>query len=216
MTTTILLIRHGQTDWNAQSRWQGHTDIPLNKTGQSQAQALARRLASWPIQAVYSSDLKRAAMTAVPLATSLNLQPILDPLWRERDVGDFGGLTSQEAKKRYPEVWTTMKNGLLSPPNGEDWRALRARAATAFERVAARHEGEMIAVVSHGGTLANVIAHVLGIPVDQYGRFRLSGNTGLSIVEILEGRSPHLTLLNDTSHLENHNMPEPFQGTEAI
>lgn len=216
MTTTILLIRHGQTDWNAQSRWQGHIDIPLNKTGQSQALALARRLASWPIQAIYASDLQRAAMTAVSIASTLNQQPIFDPLWRERDVGDFGGLTSQEAKERYPEVWSTMKNGLLSPPNGEDWRALRARAAAAFEQVAARHKGEMIAVVSHGGTLANVIAHVLQIPADQYGRFRLSGNTGLSIVEILAGRGPHLTLLNDTSHLENHTMPEPFQGTEAI
>ncbi len=202
MTTTILLIRHGQTDWNAQSRWQGHTDIPLNETGQAQAQALARRLAHWPIRAVYSSDLKRAAMTAVPLATSLNLQPVLDPLWRERDVGDFGGLTSQEARERYPEAWSSMKNGLLSPPNGEDWQALRKRAAAAFEQVTARHEGEMVAVVSHGGTLANVIAHVLQIPVDRYGRFRLNGNTGLSIVEILEGRCPHLTLLNDTSHIE--------------
>ena len=74
----------------------------------------------------------------------------------------------------------------------------------------------MVAVVSHGGTLANVIAHVLQIPVDQYGRFRLSGNTGLSIVEFLEGSGPHLTLLNDTSHLQNHVMPEKIQGTAEI
>lgn len=216
MTTTILLIRHGQTDWNAQSRWQGHLDIPLNETGQAQTQALARRLASWPIQAVYSSDLQRAAMTAVPLAAALNQQPTFDPLWRERDVGDFGGLTSQEAKERYPDIWATMKNGLLTPPNGEDWQSLRARAAAAFEQVAARHEGEMVAVVSHGGTLVNVIAHVLEMPVDRYGRFRLSGNTGLSIVEITEERGPYLTLLNGTSHLENHVMPTRFQGTAEI
>ena len=216
MTTTILLIRHGQTDWNAQGRWQGHNDIPLNETGQAQAQALARRLASWPIQAVYASDLKRAAMTAVSVATALNQQPILDSLWRERDVGDFGGLTSQEVRDRFPDIWATMKNGLLAPPNGEGWQALRARAVAAFKQVAARHEGAMVAVVSHGGTLANVIAHVLQIPVDQYGRFRLSGNTGLSIVEFLEGRGPHLTLLNDTSHLQNHVMPEKIQGTAEI
>ena len=216
MTTTILLIRHGQTDWNAESRWQGHLDIPLNTTGQAQAQALTRRLASWPIQAVYASDLKRAAMTAVTLASALNQEPIYDPMWREGDVGDFGGLTSQEAKERFPEAWTTIKNGLLTPPNGEDWQTLRARAAQAFESVAGRHEGEMVAVVSHGGTLANVIAHVLEIPVDKYGRFRVSGNTGLSIVEITEARGPHLTLLNDTSHLENHVLPNQFQGTQEI
>lgn len=216
MTTTILLIRHGQTDWNAQKRWQGHTDIPLNETGQAQAQALARRLAHWPIQTVYSSDLQRAAMTAVPLATTLNQQPILDTLWRERDVGDFGGLTGQEAREKYPEVWEEEKSGLLTPPNGEDWRALRRRAVTAFERVASRHEGEMVAVVSHGGTLANVIAHVLEIPVERYGRFRLSGNTGLSIVEITPERGPQLALLNDTSHLENHFMPDRPQGTAEI
>ena len=216
MTTTILLIRHGQTDWNAQSRWQGHLDIPLNETGKAQAQALAQRLASWPIQAVYSSDLQRAAMTAVSLATHLNQQPIFDPLWRERDVGEFGGLTSQEAKERFPDVWATMKNGLLTPPNGEDWQSLRGRAARAFEQVAARHKGEMVAVVSHGGTLVNVIGHVLEVPVDRYGRFRLSGNTGLSIVEIIPERGPQLTLLNDTSHLENHFIPDQPQGTAEI
>ncbi|MCB9422873.1 MAG: histidine phosphatase family protein [Ardenticatenaceae bacterium] len=212
MTTTILLIRHGQTDWNAESRWQGHLDIPLNDTGKAQAAALAQRLAGWPIRAVYSSDLKRAAMTAVTLANALNQQPIFDPRWRERDVGDFGGLTSKEAKERFPEAWTTMKNGLLTPPNGEDWRSLRARAAKAFESVAGRHEGEMVAVVSHGGTLANVVAHVLEIPVDRYGRFRVSGNTGLSIVEITEERGPYLTLLNDTSHLEKLIEPTSFQS----
>lgn len=216
MTTTILLIRHGQTDWNAQSRWQGHLDIPLNETGQAQARALARRLAGWPIRAIYSSDLQRAAMTAVTLANALNQQPIFDPLWRERDVGDFAGLTSLEAQEKYPDVWAQKKNGLLTPPNGEDWQSLRKRAVAAFERVAARHVGEMVAVVSHGGTLANVIGHVLQIPVNQYGRFRLSGNTGLSIVEITPERGPQLTRLNDISHLENQQTPAQFQGTAEI
>lgn len=155
-------------------------------------------------------------MTAVSLAKTLNQQPIIDPMWRERDVGDFGGLTSQEAKERFPDVWASMKNGLLTPPNGEDWQSLRARAAAAFEQVAARHEGEMVAVVSHGGTLVNVIGHVLDTPVNQYGRFRLSGNTGLSIVEITPERGPQLTRLNDTSHLENYFIPDQPQGTAEI
>lgn len=216
MTTTILLIRHGQTDWNAQGRWQGHLDVPLNATGQAQARALAQRLADWPIQAVYSSDLKRAVMTAVTLASTLNQQPIFDTLWRERNVGDFAGLTSQESHEKFPDVWAAQANGLITPPNGENWQALRRRAVKAFEKVATRHKGEMVAVVSHGGTLANVIAHVLEIPADRYGRFRLSGNTGLSIVEITPQRGLQLTRLNDISHLENGSAPRKFQGTEAI
>lgn len=204
MTTTILLVRHGQTDWNAQQRWQGHRDIPLNEMGQRQAAALARRLQNWPIQAVYASDLKRAAMTAVSIATPHTLQPIFDPQWRERDLGDFSGLTSEEIRQQYPDIWQKMRHGLLAPPNGEDWRDLRRRAVTAFEQVVSGHAGEMVAVVSHGGLLANVVAHVLEIPVDRYGRFRLSGNTGLSIIEITEEHGARLTRLNDTAHLEYH------------
>ncbi len=206
MITTILLIRHGQTDWNAQGRWQGHTDIPLNETGMAQAQALAQRLANWPIQAVYSSDLKRAAMTAVPIANILNQQPIFDPIWRERHVGDFGGLTREEIREKFPDIWEAKKNGLLNPPNGEDYLSLRARAIAAYKKVREQHEGEMVAVISHGGILANVISHVLEIPPDRHGRFRLSGNAGLSIVEINEKYGQYIALLNDTSHLAQNGL----------
>ncbi len=215
MTTTILLIRHGQTDWNAAGRWQGHRDVPLNEMGQAQAKALAQRLADWPIRAVYSSDLKRAAMTAVPIAAALNQEPIFDPLWRERDVGDFGGLTSDEARAAFPAVWAAMKNGVLNPPNGEGNLELRARAAAAYEKVWTQHEDEMVAVVSHGGTLANVISHVLEIPADSYGRFRLSGNAGLSIVSINEKYGHHLALLNDTSHLAQNGLQHPLAEETA-
>ncbi|MCP4426645.1 MAG: histidine phosphatase family protein [Chloroflexi bacterium] len=201
MTTTLLLIRHGQTNWNAEGRWQGHADIPLNAMGRAQAEALAQRLADWPIRAVYSSDLKRAAMTAVSLAAVLNQQPIFDTAWRERDVGDFSGLTSAEARVQYPAVWAAMKNGVVNPPNGERQLDLRARAVAAYEQVLNRHEGDTVAIVSHGGTLANVISHVLRIPEDSYGRFRLSGNTGLSVVEKNEKYGQYIALLNDTSHL---------------
>ena len=91
MNTTIILIRHGLTDWNEEGRWQGNEDIPLNTTGIAQAQALGRRLASWPIESLYSSDLRRAAQTAAILGEAVDLQPIHDPSWRERDVGAFQG-----------------------------------------------------------------------------------------------------------------------------
>jgi broad specificity phosphatase PhoE len=199
--TTLLLIRHGQTDHNAAGRWQGHLDVPLNEKGQAQAQALAQRLADWPIEAVYSSDLQRAMQTAVAIATPHTLQPTFDPIWRERDVGAFQSLNSQEIQTKFPAVWADMlKTGVLNPPNGEHQTSLRERAERALAQVLSQHEGQMIAIVSHGALLNGLISNVLGIPRERFGRFRLNGNTGLSIVEN-NSRGPVLTLLNDTSHL---------------
>ncbi len=200
-TKTIILIRHGKTDWNAEGRWQGHLDIPLNGEGLLQAQSLARRLTDWPVQALYSSDLKRAAMTADILGHSLSLEPIYDSVWRERDVGAFAGLTGPEVRKKFPQAWERMRNGIVNPPEGEEYLQLYHRATVAFEQLLSRHENEKAVVVSHGGTIYCVIAYVLGIGPERYGSFSLSGNTGLSIVEVGE-RGPRLTLLNDTCHLD--------------
>jgi broad specificity phosphatase PhoE len=201
MTTTLLLIRHGRTDWNVAGKWQGLSDIPLNETGCHQAEALAKRLASWPIEAIISSDLQRCVQTAVPLATPHHLQPIFDPIWRERDVGDFAGLTGEEARARYPEVWVNTPHGLVDPPNGETNAALHLRALAAYEKVLAAYTGQMVAIVSHGGTLHTLIAELIGLLGTEFGRFSLRGNTGLSIIEVTE-HGPYLTRLNDTSHLE--------------
>jgi broad specificity phosphatase PhoE len=202
MTTTILLIRHGQTDWNVARRWQGHWDEPLNRLGLAQAHALARRLATWPIRAIYSSDLARAAQTADILGRALDLEPIYDAAWRERHVGDFQGLTSEEAQAQFPHIWAEMARGIVNPPNGEHVLELHTRVTAAFERLVTGHEGQVIAVISHGGALGSVISHVLGIPPGKYGRFSLRGNTGLSIVEA-GSHGPRLVLLNDTCHLDS-------------
>lgn len=199
--TTILLIRHGQTDWNVRGRWQGHTDVPLNETGRRQARALAQRLVDWPIQSLYSSDLTRATMTAQILGQTLGLEPIHEPAWRERFGGQFEGLTGAEIQVGFPDAWAELQTGIVDPPGGENNQALRQRAASAFQQVVERHTGEMVAVVGHGGILKSLICHVLGVPVARYGRLSLRGNTGLSIIEIRE-RGPRLVLLNDTCHLD--------------
>jgi len=203
MNTTIILIRHGLTDWNEEGRWQGNEDIPLNATGIAQAKALGRRLANWPIEILYSSDLKRAAQTAAILGKAVDLQPIHDRSWRERDVGAFQGLTWEEIGIQYPNEFQDMRTGIIDPPHGEDSHALHHRAVTAFSVLAARHSGQMVAVVSHGGFLHTTLLHVLGLPAGQYGRLSLRGNTGISIVEISNGH-PRLSRLNDTSHLESY------------
>ena len=202
MQTTLLLIRHGLTDWNAEHRWQGHEDVPLNDTGAGQAQALARRLAGWPIRVLYSSDLKRAAQTADILAQAMSLEVIHDRAWRERDVGAFQGLTRDEIRTQYPKEFKELTQGIFNIPFGENNQEFHSRAVNAFEKIVACHQGEMVAVVSHGGLLHTILIHVLGLPVGEYGRLSLRGNTGLSIVEIDDGHA-RLSRLNDTAHLEN-------------
>ncbi|MCP5096041.1 MAG: histidine phosphatase family protein [Chloroflexi bacterium] len=200
MTTTLLLIRHGQTDWNVAGRWQGHADIPLNETGKAQANALAERLADWPIKAIYSSDLMRCVQTATAVSNTTGITPIYNPIWRERDVGEFSGFTSQQVREKFPEVWKNAKRGMVDPPNGEAFLDLRKRSMAAFEETIAQHNGDMIAVFSHGGVLHTLIAQIIGIDKDEFGRFTLRGNTGISIIEI-EEHGARLTLLNDVNHL---------------
>lgn len=198
----ILLIRHGQTDWNLDRRLQGHQDVPLNSAGLQQARQLARRLAADPIDAIYCSDLRRAAETAEILGQTHSLTPTSDKIWRERDVGQFQGLTVDEITARYPQAWDQLSDGIVNPPGGENSTALFARAEKAYLGLLGRHVEETVAVVSHGGTLSAVIAFVLGTGVGTLGRFSLRGNTGISVVEVGK-RGPRLTLLNDTCHLEH-------------
>lgn len=200
MTTTVLLVRHGQTDWNATGRWQGHTNVPLNEVGRRQAEALALRLSSWPVRAIYSSDLLRAAQTAEIVGATLGLEPILETAWRERKGGLFEGKTKEELHETHPEALRLFLEGNAEPLGGESNTALSKRVSLAFEDAIQRHEGEMIAVVSHGGALAALVSHVLGIDPDKRAPLSLRGNTGLTIVEVSDS-IPRITLLNDTCHL---------------
>jgi broad specificity phosphatase PhoE len=199
--TTILLIRHGQTDWNIIKRSQGHLDIPLNQAGRRQSELLAQRLASWPISAVYSSDLSRASETASIVGRALGLTPLLDTALRERHGGIFQGLTGDEIKRTYPDALRAFLDHGRPPPGGESNLALAQRASPALERIAAAHRGEMIALVTHGGTLRVLIAHIMGLPPDRKPPFKVSHNTGLTIAEMGDNERI-ITLLNDCCHLE--------------
>ncbi len=201
-STTVLLIRHGQTDWNVERRWQGHYDAPLNAVGREQARRLARRLAVWPIEAIYSSALQRAAETARILARAVGVTPVLDPAWRELHVGVFEGHTREEIRERFPEAWAQMTHGFVEAPQGESVAELGRRVAPRFEELLAGHSGQMIAIVSHGATLRSLLGHVLGLDGGQLPRLVLAGNTGLSIVEARPPLPPTITRLNDTAHLE--------------
>jgi broad specificity phosphatase PhoE len=141
--TEILLVRHGETEWNRLHRWQGHADTPLNDTGRAQARQLARTLAGQRVDAVYSSDLSRASETAAVVAAELGLPVHVDPDLREIDVGGREGLTREEVEERFPDgAW-----------DGETREQHAERVLRALHRIAERHPDGRVVVVGHGGTL---------------------------------------------------------------
>ena len=149
-TLDILLIRHGQTDWNKIGRWQGRTDNPLNETGLAQAHLLAKRLKTWPITTIYSSQMKRARKTAEVVAAVHNLPVNIEPLWQERDAGDFSGLTHAEIHERVGKSL----GALDAPPNGETMAQVLERGRTAYEKLLAAHDSGLIAVFCPSPPLA--------------------------------------------------------------
>jgi probable phosphoglycerate mutase len=165
---TLLLIRHGETGWNAQGRIQGHRDTDLSERGRRQAQVLARYLAAagTPIDAVVASDLARARQTAEPLAAVLGLPLAIDPRLRERGFGLFEGHTYEEAEARWPNeyaIWRRRDAG-YAVPGGESYLQTRARTLESLHDIAARHGGATVAVVTHGGVLDVVYRAAHAIP----------------------------------------------------
>ena len=154
--TTILLARHGETDWNRDGRFQGWADPPLNETGRGQAQALAIQLADVPIDAVFSSDLRRAHETALIVAEPHGIPVVVDQGLREIDVGSWSGLTRSEIEERFPGA---------EHHDGETREEHLARVLAAVERIACAHRGDRILIVSHGGSLRTLRRHALGDPV---------------------------------------------------
>jgi broad specificity phosphatase PhoE len=151
--TTIYLARHGQTDWNAQKRWQGHADPPLNAAGREESQALGAALAGRGISHVYSSDLERARETAEIVAGMLDLEVEVDVRLREVDVGEWSGLTLAEVQERYPEGLARRRAGGTGWTTGEPFEVMAARVMEALEEIASRHADEIVLAVSHGGPL---------------------------------------------------------------
>jgi broad specificity phosphatase PhoE len=203
----LLLVRHGETDWNRKQIPQGHVDIPLNSTGQKQAHALALRLQDWEIDALYSSDLARAAQTATILSTALALPVQVSAAWREIDLGAWCGLTRAEVKRRFPHELEALARGEdIARGGGENMAAVQARAAAEYQRLEQRHVGESVLIVSHGGTLKALICHLIGLKLQYASRLSTGGNTGLSIIQFDRGW-PQLTLLNDFGHLTEDSTP---------
>ncbi len=185
--TTIFLVRHGETDWNAQHRWQGQADTQLNDQGRAQAYSLRDRLADVPFQAVYASDLRRASETAQILATGRDLWVTTDPALRELDIGSWEGLTKAEVTERF---------GDRDRPDGETKKAFRRRVLGAIERIGRAHEGANVLVVTHAGIARTVQRALLG---ESSGTI---ANGDFYVVHVDEGRLLSIESLRDPRSIE--------------
>jgi len=200
--TRICLVRHGETDWNAAHRIQGHTDIPLNEKGIAQATATAQALKTVQFNAVYCSDLQRATETARIVATQLQLAVQFDARLRERHFGAIQGLTWEEAKQRFPQHYDPLRERVPdapAPEGGESLAIFSMRIISVLEELAARHPGETLLVVCHGGCLDAAYRAASGKPLEAVRDFAL-GNATLNWIGI---SSTHWQLenWNDEAHL---------------
>jgi probable phosphoglycerate mutase len=153
--TRIIAVRHGETAWNRDTRIQGHTDIPLNTHGQWQAAQLGQALSEEPLAACYASDLARASATAEAVAQHHRLPVTCHTGLRERCFGEFEGQTWKELEARFPDETLAWRKRVpdFAPPGGESLLRLQARVVSTVTELAARHPGEQVLMVAHGGVL---------------------------------------------------------------
>ncbi|ABC82663.1 histidine phosphatase family protein [Anaeromyxobacter dehalogenans] len=186
----LLLVRHGETDWNAAGRLQGQTDVPLNANGRAQALALASRLRAEGVRAIGASDLSRARGTAEIVGGALGLEvALLDADLRERGYGAWEGLTRGECAARHPEAWARhVADPRTPPPGGETAEALLARVVPAIHRAAERLASPAV-LVTHGGVMRAFLSAVLdGGPVAGAVAPRVVPNGGVWRVRLVDGR----------------------------
>jgi alpha-ribazole phosphatase len=196
--TTILLARHGESDWNRSQRWQGFADRPLTDLGRRQAAELAARLEETELDTIYSSDLRRARETAEIVARSKGLEVHATPDLREVDVGSWSGLTRAEAEAQFPEGYARWLGGGEGWKDGETYEQMSERVVAAVQRIAALHDDRRVLVVAHGGSIRAVHAAALGLDVHSYRRIqRVEPNATLSAVCVEDGRFTELCRTED-------------------
>jgi len=202
--TRIILVRHGQTEWNRVERFRGRADVPLNETGLLQAEATGRRVAAeWQPQAVYTSPLSRAVRTAEAIARHFALPVQVHPGLADIDYGAWQGLTPDEARARWPDIveaWYAAPH-TAHIPGGETLAGLRARAMATVGELAARHPDPEGTIVLVGHTVINriILLGVLGLGNDRFWRLR-QDTCAINVFEV-QGEEFTLVSLNDTCHL---------------
>lgn len=199
--TQVLLIRHGETQWNVDNRVQGHLDVPLTERGEDQARRLREWLEPESLSAIYTSDLIRAYRTAELLAQGRAVAPVTEPRLREARFGVFEGLTATEIAEAHPEAHRLWRNDAIRhrPPGGETLEELGARCLAALQEHLPKHPGQTVAVVAHGGPVRMMLVSLLDLPLEAYPKIRVE-NTSVSRV-LFTAKGAILAGANDVAHL---------------
>ena len=196
----LMLVRHGETEWNAQRRYQGQSDVPLSGLGRRQAELVAERLAGHEIDAVYASDLKRAWETAQVITEKSSLEVISEPRLRELKFGVLEGLTFDEAQAQYPEMIAAWLKDFSQPPQGgETIELFNMRIVSLLDELKQKHDEQVVLLVGHGGSLSETMRVVLGLSREKRWYLEME-NASLSEVLVAED-FVSLKRLNDTCHL---------------
>jgi probable phosphoglycerate mutase len=210
----VVLWRHGQTDWNVENRFQGHSDIPLNKVGHYQASEAAKVLAALRPDRIISSDLIRAQETAAPLAGLTDIKVEINPNLRETDGGLWEGKLASENRATHGELFANWYEGGDEPAGvtGERRSDVAKRAVAVIEKATTNFSGTIV-FVTHGGTVRSVLGSILKLPIAQWGVIGGLSNACWSILELTK----HHT--GSRWYLAEHNagsLPEPVFGDDAV
>ncbi|MDO9237152.1 MAG: histidine phosphatase family protein [Aquabacterium sp.] len=201
--TRLLVIRHGETPWNTETRVQGHIDIPLNDKGKWQAARMGRALVGEGIDAIYSSDLQRAHHTANALGQAVGVPVQLDARLRERHFGRLEGMTPDEVTAQWPEEaarWR-QRDPSYGPQGGEPLQLFHDRCVEAITHLASQHLGQTIAVVAHGGVLDCFYREANGVPVEVPRSWTI-GNASINRL-LYTPQGLRMLAWADTRHLED-------------
>ncbi len=203
MKTTVLLIRHGETEWNTLGKFQGCTDIALSENGIKQAKLLNYRIKG-DFDCIYASPLSRALETANILAENTNNEVIIAPEIREINFGEWEGLTVKEIREKYPEVfkaWRTDKKESYICGGDSSVHNASNRAKSCILDIVSKHKGEKIVIVAHGGIIKAGLIGLFEWDMTMYHKIAL-GNTCINTIVFNEELNPSLLGLNDTNHLD--------------
>lgn len=171
----VIVVRHGETEWNLEGRWQGHEDSPLTPNGHFQAQAAAKVISGFHPKRLYSSDLGRALQTSQYIARETGLEIQQEPSLRERKLGIFQGLTTQQMKASYPDIYEEFRNAGAGyrVPEGESIQDRFDRSIAGFNKLARNLNGESVVIVTHGGVLDGLFRYVIGLPLTAPRHFKI-------------------------------------------
>lgn len=216
--TTVVLVRHGETDWNAEHRMQGWAPVPLNDRGRAQAEAAARWLADeFDVDRVHASDLQRTRETTERLLPALSVDESAveyDPAWRERDLGVYQGLTLETADERFPEFAlgeAAARAHRKAPESGESLSAVHERVVAAFEGiVSAAGPGETRLVVTHGGPIHLLLGHVKGLDIARSVLDHTMDNCAVAVLDCADG--PEVVRENATDWLAGTDLDAEHVG----